>query len=950
MTLGPVTQTLEREVASELRRQGILIWLDKDEHYRTFVDGLSTRATAGVFPHPVVSFRGSFLELLLTLEPFGSGLDKAPLLIHMPGFNEESIKATPVLELYEAGTRFRKGLDTLIRESAVGRVAPAEVDTFLAKHPTLEDADAWLASASSGRADDLLRFLEDVGQQLLVEALGGDASVLAARVSTPEALGALIQYLHRLTGLDDAWLKQFAPSATRLEAVLDATGAWLLSVEYVHDLRRPPYLPALQRLRDVGAPVAKTCRGILDQLRARFPDAYERRADQAESFVSVELQQMAAEDLGQIDTFREEEVRVLEGAISALSRGEWAKASAWCAAREGELSFWLKRDQSRRWTWNLVAEAASFGEALAAQPRPFDDLRSLDEAVEKYAAEAYAVDSAHRRFEQRLRELFEPRLAHFGDLQVVVGALRQRHRDWADQLARDFAAIGKSSGFLPSDTLQQRTLFEQVVLPMTKSSEKVAFFVVDALRFEMAAELAQDLKAGSGTVVDLKARLAELPTITSVGMNVLAPVSKAGRLQVAGTFQGFKTGEFTVNTPETRARAMGLRAVGKGCLRIALAEVGEKSTAALKKLIAPHPLILVHSTEIDDAGEANVGLTSFEATLRQLKAAWHHLQLAGVKHFVFTADHGFLLQDETTRLHEYGKKKDPRRRYVLDDHPRQERGMVPISLSSLGYEGLGGYLLVLEDTANFVTGTVGATFVHGGNSPQERVIPVLTVTRPRAEGRSAAEYVIEAEALPDAVGLHRIRVRVVFAEGSLGFVARSQIAVTIRPQERPDVTAVLRDATGPGSLSAGRVLMPVDSTWTELFFALDGPHDERVRVEVHHPDQAESVKPAALDSWFTVTGQIVLTVRAPILSSAPPEPALLTWSDGIEHEGFRRIFVHIEKHGAITEPEVTAILGSPRAFRKFSLEFDGLLAKLPFRVRVEPGDGGKRYVKEGSKS
>ena len=82
MTLGPVTQTLEREVASELRRQGILIWLDKDEHYRTFVDGLSTRATAGVFPHPVVSFRGSFLELLLTLEPFGSGLDKAPLLIH----------------------------------------------------------------------------------------------------------------------------------------------------------------------------------------------------------------------------------------------------------------------------------------------------------------------------------------------------------------------------------------------------------------------------------------------------------------------------------------------------------------------------------------------------------------------------------------------------------------------------------------------------------------------------------------------------------------------------------------------------------------------------------------------------------------------------------------------------------------------------------------------------
>ena len=198
MNLGPVTQALERELAGELRRQGLVVWLDKDEHYRGFVHGLAARAAAGAFPHPVVSFRSSFVELLFALEPFGSGLDKAPLLIHMPGFNEDSIRTTPVLELYDAGVRFRKGLDTLIREAAIGRVAPAEVETFLATHPTLEQADAWLSSASSGRADDLLRFLEDVGAQLLVDALGGDASVLAARVTTPEALGALTQYLQEV--------------------------------------------------------------------------------------------------------------------------------------------------------------------------------------------------------------------------------------------------------------------------------------------------------------------------------------------------------------------------------------------------------------------------------------------------------------------------------------------------------------------------------------------------------------------------------------------------------------------------------------------------------------------------------------------------------------------------------------------------------------------------------
>lgn len=949
MNLGPVSQALERELAGELRRQGLVVWLDKDEHYRGFVDGLATRAASGAFPHPVVSFRGSFVELLFALEPFGSGLDRTPLLIHMPSFNEDSIRATPVLELYDAGVRFRKGLDTLIREAAVGRVAPAEVETFLATHPTLEQADAWLASASSGRADDLLRFLEDVGAQLLVDALGGDASVLAARVTTPEALGALTQYLHRLTGLDEAWLRRFAPDAAHLEQVLDAAGAWLLSVEYVHDLRRPPVLEALQALRELGAPIVKTCRHILEQLRARFPEAYAERADEAESFVAEELRSMTAEDLGQIDTFREEENRVLEAAVAALARGDWAKAAAWCAAREGDRSFWLKRDQTRRWAWNLVAEAASFGALLTNHARPFDRLRTLDEAVAQYATDAHVVDRAHRRFEQRRRELLESRLPHFGALQEVVGALRLRHRAWADQLARDFTALCRSSGFLPPDALQQRTLFEHVVLPMTSSGEKVALFVVDALRYEMAAELAQELTAGSGTVVDLKPRLAELPTLTSVGMNALAPVAKNGRLHVAGTFQGFKTGEFTVNNPESRARAMGLRTVGKAGVRLSLADVGETSTPALKKLIAPHQLLLVHSTEIDDAGEANVGLTAFEATLRQLKAAWHHLQLAGVKHFVFTADHGFLLQDETTKLQPYGKKTDPKRRHVLDEHPREEAGMVPVSLSSLGYDGLEGYLLFRDDTANFATGTVGASFVHGGNSPQERIIPVLTVTRPRAEGRSAAEYVIEAEALPDVVGLHRIKVRVMFAKettGGLGFAARSKLAVTVRAHERADVTPVLRDATGAGSLSAGRVEMPVGPAWTELFFALEGPRDERVRVEVHHPDQSETVRTATLDAWFTVTGRVGPPAAT---ATTPTETVALTWADAIEHEGFRRIFLHLEKHGAITEPEVTQLLGSPRAFRRFSLEFDGLLAKLPFRVRVEPGDGGKRYVREGAK-
>lgn len=941
MTEAAVSRALEHEVLNELRRQGIVVWLDKDASYTTFVDALALRSAEGSFPFPVVGFRGSFLELVFQLENYGSGLDKQPLLIHMPGYNEESIRQTPLLELYAAGVRFRKALDTLIREAAAARVAPAEVEKFVATRPTLEQADAWLTSAVSQSTFGLAAALDEFGPKLLAEALAQPSSALALRVTAPEEVQALKSYLHKLTGMDAAWVDFYGEDSKRkpLDNVLAAFAAWILSVEYVHDLKRPPHLAPLQRLRELSPPVVKASCDIVVQLRRDNGDVYERIADEVEGFLASELRAMTPEDLGRIDTFREEENRVLTGAVEALRRGDWAKAKAWCEVRQGDKSFWLQRDQTRRWAWTLVAEAAEFGAIMAQHPDPFGRARSLAEAAELYAKGAYEVDRAHRRFEQRRLALLEPRLPHFGPLQEVVGSLRRAHRTWADGLAKRFASLCAEHGFLPSAELQQRTLFEQVVHPLTLSSEKVAVFVIDAFRYEMATELVEELR-GTGTVVDLKPRFAELPTITSVGMNVLAPVARGDRLAVAGVFQGFKTGEFTVRKPEDRARAMGLRSVGKPALLLKLVDVCEAATARLTKDLKPHQLVVVHSKEIDDAGEANVGVPTFETTLRQIKAAWHHLQLAGVRNFVFTADHGFLLQDETTLERPFGTKRDPRRRHIVDDHPRQEAGMVHVSMASLGYDGLPGYLLFRDDTAIFATGNPGATFVHGGNSPQERIIPVLTVTRKHGERVGHAEYVVEVEPQPDVVGLHRLRMRVVFAPGTLGFAAAGVVDIALRPREREGVRVTVKDVAGPATVKTGRLQVPVGETWTEVFFSLEGPTDDRVQVEVYHAEAIEKVRGATPDHWYSVSG------TATGVSRAAPVPPSGTWADTIADEGIRKVFLHIEKHGVVTEPEVTNLLGSPRAFRRFSLEFDMHLTKLPFRVRIEPGEGGKRYVRE----
>ena len=121
--------------------------------------------------------------------------------------------------------------------------------------------------------------------------------------------------------------------------------------------------------------------------------------------------------------------------------------------------------------------------------------------------------------------------------------------------------------------------------------------------------------------------------------------------------------------------------------------------------------------------------------------------------------------------------------------------------------------------------------MHGGNSLQERVIPVLTVTRKRREPAAHSELVVQIEPQPDALGHHRLRLRVITAPGVLGFAGVAAVDLAIRAPEREEVRAVLKDVVGPAKIKPDRLEVMVGETWSEVFFGLEGPSDERVRIE-----------------------------------------------------------------------------------------------------------------------
>jgi len=959
---GPVSAGLEADLRSSVRRHGIVVWLDQAGTYSEFVERLQALRAAGALPYQVQAFRGSHLALIMALDGVAVGTEKAPLVIHLPGFTEETVRQTPLLELYAAGVRYRKALDTLVTEAASGQVRPDQIDSFRAQPGmTLAGADAWLSALLDGAEGGIGAQLRAMSPTAVLDDLltGG---IIAGRIGETDAEDALWERFAAWIGLPSFWRDAtLPPSRLRAGDVAFAAASWSLCVEYTDDLRRASANDHLTSAAALPRPIIDACSAVAAHLREHHAGFYHRTADETEALLADEVEQAQAEDLGAIDTFRFEEDKVLKAALAALGRAAYDQAAGWADLRVGptstDTSFWLRDDPARQSAWQLVREAARLGQEIAGAGMRIGVDTGADGAIEAamavYVKRGAAVDQAHRLLEQRRVALLYPLLPEFETLRACLDGMRCAWREWADAWAREFNALCTAHGFLPVTSHQQRTLFDEVVRPLTQEPGTTAYFVVDALRFEMGEELYRQMEGTPATTATLRPRLAELPTVTEVGMNVLAPVARNGRLQIslagdAGGVQGFQTGEFRVCDPETRKRAMHDRVGGATCPWLTLEEVVSRDSASLRQSVSQARLVVVHSREIDEAGEKGIGPAVFDLALQKLRAAWRVLREAGVRRFVFTSDHGFLLlDDDAAAAQAHGRRIDPQRRHVFSPVAADHAGEVRVALADLRYEGTGTSVSFPESTAVFDTGRRAMSFAHGGNSLQERVIPVLTVVHRMAAGGSGIRYGITAETRDGVAGMHCIEARVeVLAQQSLDFGSPQEIELAVRVPEAEDVQVELCQARGRARISGSTIVAAVGEPF-ELFFRLSGATDMRALIEIHHPSAVADVVPCVPDARFPVTA-----MRTPASSAATPpttSPVADTrWLEQFPDSGIRQVFEHLAAHGAVTENEAAAMLGGPRGLRRFALQFEAHAQKAPFAVRIDVVAGVKRYVREGS--
>ena len=333
--------------------------------------------------------------------------------------------------------------------------------------------------------------------------------------------------------------------------------------------------------------------------------------------------------------------------------------------------------------------------------------------------------------------------------------------------------------------------------------------------------------------------------------------------------------------------------------------------------------------------------------MQKLSAAWRLLRDAGVRRFVITSDHGFLLLSDNTRSAQvHGRKIDPKRRHVFSTVAANHDGEVRVPLAQLGYSGVEGHLMFPNSTAVFDTGRHPMSFVHGGNSLQERVIPVLTLVHRSAAGGRTVGYKFETTVLEGVAGMHCLQAKlIVAAQGGLDFGAAKAVAVALRVTDVDGVQVELCQTRGPAKIVGAAVQAAVGQSF-ELFFRLTGSSDVRVLVELYHPSGAANVASTVLDTRFAVTnarGKSITTAATGI----PVVPST-DWLTDLPEGGIRQVFAHLAAHGTVTELEAAAMLGGPRGLRRFALKFEFYAAKAPFDIRIAMSAGTKLYVREGS--
>jgi PglZ domain-containing protein len=747
--MHPLHDYVAKQLAERIRARHLVVWYDARREFAPFIaelrgapkasGAMSTVSIAGTSAQ-LGEYEGSFFELRALAEPHVSGDAPSKVVLYIPGC-ERDRRNSVLMEIEKAGESYEPQLKRLARNILRQRYTDGVIDEMLAPdRVTYEDLARAAADSSSTEPPSILKtiFHDTAGNDALLAAwLASDER--DAAIESKEATRELVKLIRSRLGLE---LPEDAP-LSKLRAI---TLRFVLAGEFRSDLRCPPppsvaAVPAPKSKDDEAA-----VRELARRLRARFASAYAEMADRVENELGLRNEVIAARALGSIDTFRFEERALISHCGELIAENKFDEALT--LVLEHERGFWLDRDVARRAQWEACRRMAELGSTTVAVRAAIAKMGDGPASwIDAYTAKDgwYRMDQAQRRLEVLITKLEEE------PEERPLGVVRRAYEDTCHAMAEGFTrALAKAKWTIPG-TLHQTRVYSEVVADRPKP---VAYFLVDAMRFEMGVELAERLpKSGE---VSARHAFCALPSITTIGMAALQPGASASFsvVEQEGVLGARIDDAFL---PDSAARKKFASAKVPKLVHLGLDELLSLQASKLAKKIEGAQVVVVKSQEIDHAGEGaftHQARQVMDTVIDNLARAIRKLAAAGVEHSVVSADHGHLFfpvdRDESMRTEKPGGNEiELHRRCWIGRGGATPSGCIRVDAAALGYASNLEFVFPIGSGVFKAGGDLA--FHHGGPSLQELIIPVVTIRLKVKESGRPTAAPITATGLPDAV-------------------------------------------------------------------------------------------------------------------------------------------------------------------------------------------------------
>ena len=350
----------------------------------------------------------------------------------------------------------------------------------------------------------------------------------------------------------------------------------------------------------------------------------------------------------------------------------------------------------------------------------------------EYTTEYYIMDTYYREFHKTYSESLKNYHEELSDLfthvmEKVEGLyttwfLGQLGTNWSDACADNLREYGR---VLEVD--QQVDFYRRKV---ASSDSKVYVIISDAMRYEVAAALAEQLRRETQAKVDLKSMQGIFPTITKFGMAALLPhkalsvelkTGKTERLAVLADGQSTESGN----------RDKLLKAADSARVALKYKDIIGMKRVDRQALIKGMNVVYIYHDTIDEAGHLESSIFSAcDTAIEELKNMVRIISNEwGGANIIITSDHGFLYtysplteDDKVDKTTESDQDVEIGRRYAIMQKGAQPQYLMPVKF--LGGDTAYDAFAPRESIRIKMKGG-GLNFVHGGISPQEMVVPVI---------------------------------------------------------------------------------------------------------------------------------------------------------------------------------------------------------------------------------